>query len=65
MEKVIENRDQYDEALARAYALMQENLRENTDKSNELEALSIAIERYETKHHPLSSQNSRNGMERT
>jgi HTH-type transcriptional regulator/antitoxin HigA len=57
MLKPIKTEGQYNEALARAYDLMQEDLKENSDKSDELEVLSILIENYESEHYPIPSPN--------
>lgn len=54
MKKPIKNKKQYESYLARAYALMQLDLRPNTSESDELELISILIESYEKKHYDIS-----------
>jgi HTH-type transcriptional regulator/antitoxin HigA len=57
MLKPIKTEDQYNEAIARVYDLMQEDIRENSDESDELEVLSILVENYESERYPLPSPN--------
>jgi HTH-type transcriptional regulator/antitoxin HigA len=57
MLKPIKNNQQYEDALARAYALMQKNLRPNSKDSDELEVLSILIKEYENEHFPVPKPN--------
>jgi len=57
MLKPIKTEDQYNEALARVYDLMQKDSKENSDESDELEVLSILVENYESEHYPLPSPN--------
>jgi len=57
MLKPIKNNQQYEDALARTYALMQKNLRPNSKDSDELEVLSILIKEYENEHFPVPKPN--------
>src|SRR5271156_3682801 len=57
MLKPIKTEDQYDQALARAYDLMQKGAGKNLDDSDELEILSILIENYEGEFYPIPSPN--------
>jgi len=54
MIKPIKNKKQYETYLAKAYKLMQLDLHPNTQKSDELELLTILIEAYEKVHFPIS-----------
>lgn len=54
MLKVIKTKKAYEEALSRAYVLMQLDLKENMDEYNELEILSILIDDYEKKKFPIN-----------
>lgn len=49
----IENKEQYDQALARIYNLMQMDNPEATTLLEELKALSILVEKYEKEHYPM------------
>jgi len=53
MLKAIKTKKEYEAALARAYELMQKDLKPNSKLSDELEVLSILIEAYENKHYPI------------
>ncbi len=53
MIRPIKNNDQYEEALEKAYELMQLDLKEGTSESDELEVLSILIKEYELEHFPI------------
>jgi len=53
MLKPIKNNSQYEKALERVYVLMQEDLIPSSEKSDELEVLSILIKEYENKHFPV------------
>ncbi len=53
MLKPIKNTEQYEEYLDRAYQLMQLELEPNSEKSDELEVLSILIENYEKTEFPI------------
>jgi len=57
MLKPIKTENQYDEALARVYALMQTEVKENSTESDELEVLSILIKEYENENYPMPSPN--------
>lgn len=53
MIKPIKNKKQHKEYLSKAYKLMQLNLKPNSNKSDELELLSILIEQYEKENFPI------------
>jgi HTH-type transcriptional regulator/antitoxin HigA len=53
MLKPIKNNKQHEEALARAYALLQKNIKPNSSASDELEILSILIREYEKERYPV------------
>ena len=53
MMKPIKNEKQYNNALKRAYQLMQLDLKENSKQSDELELLSLLIEKYEEANYPI------------
>ena len=53
MLKPIRNNAQYEDALARVYALMQKDLKPESKDSDELEILSILIKEYEQEHYPI------------
>ncbi len=53
MLKPIRSNSQLEECLARAYALMQQDLKPNSKESDEMEVLSMLIEDYEHKHYPI------------
>ena len=53
MVKPIKNNSQYENALARAYKLMQKDLKFESKESDELEVLSILIKTYEVEHFPV------------
>ena len=57
MLKPIKNSQQYEDALARAYALLQKNIRSDSKESDELEILSILIKEYENEHYPVPKPN--------
>ena len=54
MLKVIKNEQEYEDALSRVSILMQMDLDEDSDESNELDILSILVEHYEDKHYPIA-----------
>lgn len=54
MLRPIKNEKQYEHALAKAYALMQKNLSPGSPASDELEVLSMLIERYEKARYPIA-----------
>lgn len=53
MLKPIKNNTQYEDALARAYELMQKALEPGSDDSDELEVISILIKEYENEYFPI------------
>src|SRR5580704_13947715 len=57
MTKPIKTADQYNQALARVYELMQTEVKENSAESDELEVLSILVKEYENEHFPMPSPN--------
>ena len=57
MLKPIKNERQYEDALARTYALLQKELKANSKESDELEILSILIKSYEHEHHAMPKPN--------
>lgn len=57
MLKPIKNSQQYENALARAYALMQKNIKPDSKESDELEILSILIKEYENERYPVQKPN--------
>lgn len=54
MSKVIKTEHEYEDALERAYDLMQMDLAEGSTELDELEAISLFIEHYEDKHYPIA-----------
>jgi HTH-type transcriptional regulator/antitoxin HigA len=57
MLKPIKTEEQYNDALARVYELMQTDVKEGSAASDELEVLSILIKEYELVHYPIPSPN--------
>jgi HTH-type transcriptional regulator/antitoxin HigA len=57
MLRPIKNNQQYDEALERAYTLMQKDLKPDSKDSDELEILSILIKAYENVHYVVPKPN--------
>jgi len=57
MLKPIKTEEQYNDALARVYDLMQTDVKEGSAASDELEVLSILIKEYELVHYPIHSPN--------
>ena len=57
MLKPIKNNQQYEDALARVYALMQMDTQPDSAESDELEVLSILIKAYEDVHFPVPKPN--------
>jgi len=55
MLKPIKTEEQYHNALARIYELMQTNIEEGSASSDELEVLSILVKDYETLNFPIAS----------
>jgi len=54
MLKIIKNEPEYENALAKAYELIQLDLKEGSSESDELEILTLLIEHYEKEHYPIS-----------
>lgn len=57
MLKPIKTEEQYNDALARVYELMQTDVKDGSAASDELEVLSILIKEYELVHYPILSPN--------
>ncbi len=57
MLKPIKNNQQYEDALARSYQLMQKNLLPDSKESDELEILSILVKEYENEQYPVPKPN--------
>lgn len=57
MIKPIKNEEQYDEALARIYILLQGDPEPDSQDSDELELLSILVKEYENEHYPVPKPN--------
>lgn len=53
MMKAIENEEQYEDALARAYALLQHDLLPDSKESDELKSIALVIEEYEKPHYSM------------
>ena len=53
----IKNEEQYNDALARVYKLMQQDLKEDSSQSDELEVLSLLIKEYELELYPVPKPN--------
>ncbi len=53
MLKIIKTESEYENALERAYFLMQQNLTPNSAHADELEMLTLFIEHYERAHYPI------------
>ncbi len=53
MIKAIKTKSQYDKTVKRIYELMQKELRQNSAEFNELEVLSILVEKYEEDNFPV------------
>ena len=62
MLKPIKNKDEHEAYLARAYDLMQLELKPNSKESDELEVISILIEAYEKEHFPIEDPNPINAI---
>jgi HTH-type transcriptional regulator/antitoxin HigA len=52
MLKIIKSESDYEDALARAYELIQEDFKEESELANELEILTSLIEHYESQNYP-------------
>lgn len=57
MLKPIKNNQQYEDALARSYQLMQKHLLPDSKESDELEILSILVKEYENEQYPVPKPN--------
>ncbi|SEK28580.1 helix-turn-helix domain-containing protein [Parapedobacter koreensis] len=57
MLKPKKNEQQYEDALARVYTLMQKDSKPDSKTSDELEILSILIKVYENEHYPVPPPN--------
>nr|WP_294901137.1 transcriptional regulator [uncultured Pedobacter sp.] len=55
MSKIIKTEDEYEDALSKAYELIQKDVGEDSGKSDELELLTLLIEHYEKEHYPISA----------
>lgn len=53
MLKILKSEEEYEDALAQAYELIQEDLEEGNKKSDELELLTLLIEHYEKQYYPI------------
>jgi len=57
MLKPVKTEEEYNDALARAYELMQTDLKEGSAASDEMEILSLLIKEYELVHYPVAYPN--------
>jgi len=57
MLKPIKTEEQYQIALQRVYFLMQKDMKEDSEESDELEILSIFLKEYEHEHFPIPKPN--------
>lgn len=57
MLKIIRTKKEYENALSRAYILMQKDIKKGSDDENELEILVLLIQKYETEKYPIPSPN--------
>ena len=53
MFEAIRSEDQYEQALARVYDLMQMDIIENSPEFRELEKLGVLVQAYEKEHYPI------------
>src|SRR5438876_5277099 len=53
MLKAIKTKKQYEQAIEKIYGLMQKKLKPGSQKMNELEVLSILVEKYEDRYYPI------------
>ncbi|MDB5091112.1 MAG: HTH-type transcriptional regulator / antitoxin HigA [Mucilaginibacter sp.] len=53
MLKRIETEAEYDDALKRVYELMQTNIKKDSANLDELEVLSLLVEKFEQAHYPV------------
>lgn len=54
MLKVIKSEREYEDTLECIYTLMQLDLADDSEESNELAGLALFVEDYEKKHHPVA-----------
>jgi len=57
MVRPIKNEQQYEATLMRVYALLQKDLKPDSNESDELEILSILVKEYENEHYPVAQPN--------
>lgn len=57
MLKIIRTKKEYENALSRAYILMQKEIKKGSDDENELEILVLLIQKYETEKYSIPSPN--------
>lgn len=57
MLRPIKTEEQYNEALAHVYELMQQDIKPDSVESDELEILSLLVKEFETEHYPIPSPN--------
>lgn len=55
--KILKTKKEYESAVARAYALMQEAPKKLSAEADELELLALLVEDYEVRHHPVPPPN--------
>ena len=53
MFEAIKTEDQYEQALAHVYDLMQKDLIENSIEFDELKELGVLVQAYEKEHYPI------------
>ncbi|WP_162927009.1 hypothetical protein [Flavobacterium psychrotrophum] len=54
MLRLIRTEEQHEDALARIHELMQLDLQPDSEESDEMEILSMLVEKYEDKNYPIS-----------
>lgn len=54
MIKAIKSKRDYDKAIGRIYELMQMQLKSGSEELNELDVLSVLVEKYEQDHFPIA-----------
>ena len=57
MLRPIKNENQYEDALARVYSLMQQDIKPDSKESDELEIMSMLIKEYELENYPVPKPN--------
>ena len=57
MLKPVKNEQEYEDALARIYALMQKDIKEDSKQADELQILSLLVKDYEQEHYPVPMPN--------